>query len=198
MPGHTDKFPTDVAAHAAPQGADSRKGTSPALHAAAPPTLPAAPIDRQQWMALLARAPIDILEAELGSYAEGKPQWLRRPETGLVMAQGRAGGTGERFNLGEVTVTRCALRLSDAPPGAARVGVAYVLGRSHRHAQLAAVADALLQDLSTRKALETRLLSRVRRHLTRARGQRQARALGTKVEFFTVAREAGVNEEDAG
>jgi len=149
-------------------------------------------------MALLARAPIDILEAELGSYAEGKPQWLRRPETGLVMAQGRAGGTGERFNLGEVTVTRCALRLADASPGAAMVGVAYILGRSHRHAQLAAVADALLQDLSTRKALETRLLSRVRRHLTRARGQRQARALGTKVEFFTVAREAGVNEEDAG
>lgn len=196
MPGYADKFPTDPAAHAVPKRADSRKGTSPALHAAAPPTLPAAP-NRQQWMALLARAPIDILEAELGSYSKGSPQWLRRPETGLVMAQGRAGGTGERFNLGEVTVTRCALRLADASPGAATVGVAYILGRSHRHAQLAAVADALLQDRSTREALETRLLSRVRQHLTRARAQRQARALGTKVEFFTVAREAGVNEEDA-
>jgi alpha-D-ribose 1-methylphosphonate 5-triphosphate synthase subunit PhnG len=31
---------------------------------------------------------------------------------GLVMARGRIGGDGRRFNLGEVTVTRAAVRLA--------------------------------------------------------------------------------------
>ena len=90
-------------------------------------------------MALLARAPQTLLDQALQAHTAAEPLWLRRPETGLMMVQGRAGGTGERFNLGEITVTRCALRLAptreDAP-----VGVAYVLGRNHRQAQLAAVA----------------------------------------------------------
>ena len=104
---------------------------------------------RQEWMGLLARAPLPLLEQALRDHVQHAPQWLRRPETGLMMVQGRAGGTGERFNLGEITVTRCALRLAGASPEAP-VGVAYVLGRSHRQAQLAAVADALLQDPAQR------------------------------------------------
>jgi alpha-D-ribose 1-methylphosphonate 5-triphosphate synthase subunit PhnG len=153
------------------------------------------PLDRAQWMATLARAPLDLLEPALGAHAQSTPQWLRAPETGLVMVQGRAGGTGERFNVGEVTVTRCALRLGDA--GAA-VGVAYVLGRSHRHAQLAAVADALLQDPAQQAVLNTQLLVPVRRHLALQRAQRHARAQSSKVEFFTVAREAGGADAEEG
>ena len=76
------------------------------------------PPARPDWMALLARAPLAQLESALQDEAQHEPQWLRRPETGLMMVQGRAGGTGERFNLGEVTVTRCALR----PHGATRDG----------------------------------------------------------------------------
>jgi alpha-D-ribose 1-methylphosphonate 5-triphosphate synthase subunit PhnG len=90
------------------------------------PNSQSAPLSRPDWMALLARAPIPVLEAALVPHSVASPRWLRAPETGLMMVQGRAGGTGERFNLGEVTVTRCALRL----PGAtqqAPVGVA-VLG----------------------------------------------------------------------
>ncbi|GAA4338168.1 hypothetical protein GCM10023165_16670 [Variovorax defluvii] len=87
-------------------------------------------LDRAQWMALPARAPLPMLESALGKDAERTPHWLRAPETGLTMVQGRAGGTGERFNLGVVTVTRCALRLGGAPRGEAAIGVAYVLGRS--------------------------------------------------------------------
>src|SRR5687767_143322 len=92
---------------------------------------PGKPLTRAHWMALLARAPIDLLEPALREHAAVPSRWLRAPETGLMMVQGRAGGTGERFNLGEVTVTRCALRVqADATDGAdATVGVAYVLGR---------------------------------------------------------------------
>ncbi|MGJ7505232.1 phosphonate C-P lyase system protein PhnG [Variovorax sp. ZT5P49] len=156
------------------------------------------PLDRAQWMATLARAPLDLLEPALGAHAQGTPHWLRPPETGLVMVQGRAGGTGERFNVGEVTVTRCALRLGETGGMSDAVGVAYVLGRSHRHAQLAAVADALLQDPQQQALLNTQLLALLRRHLALQRAQRHARAQSSKVEFFTVAREAGVADEEEG
>src|SRR5688500_4453392 len=140
------------------------------------------PPSRAQWMAVLARAPLSMLEPALGEHAQRTPQWLRAPETGLMMVQGRAGGTGERFNLGEVTVTRCALRLHGVAHEGAAVGVAYVLGRSHRQAQLAAVADALLQDPAQQDALDAQLLAPVRQHLARERAQRHARAQGSKVE----------------
>lgn len=156
---------------------------------------PDRPLQRADWMALLARAPQSLLESVLGPQAGATPRWLRAPETGLMMVQGRAGGTGERFNLGEVTVTRCALRL-DGAAAPAPVGVAYVLGRSHRQAQLAALADALLQDPAQQAALDARLLAPVRQHLSRLRAERAARAQSTKVDFFTVARESGAGGDD--
>lgn len=155
-------------------------------------------MSRPDWMALLARAPMPLLEAALAAHSVAPPRWLRSPEIGLMMVQGRAGGTGERFNLGEVTVTRCALRL----PGSSQqapVGVAYVMGRSHRHAQLAALADALLQDPSQQPMLEARLLQPVRAHLAQQQAQRLQRVQSTKVEFFTVARESGgADDEEEG
>jgi alpha-D-ribose 1-methylphosphonate 5-triphosphate synthase subunit PhnG len=154
---------------------------------------PNRPMDRQAWMGLLARAPEELLEAALAAHTPTDVRWLRRPETGLMMVQGRAGGTGERFNLGEVTVTRCALRLAT---GDAPVGVAYVVGRNQRQARLAAVADALLQEPARQAALELNLLEPIRVHLQNEAAQRHARAQTTKVEFFTVARESGSGDEE--
>jgi len=151
---------------------------------------------RADWMALLSRAPLDLLESAVGAHWPAKPHWLRAPETGLMMVQGRAGSTGERFNLGEVTVSRCALRMSGAQADAAVVGVAYALGRSHRQVGLAAVADALLQDGAQQVLLEQTLLSPVRQHLALQRSQREQRAQSTKVEFFTVARESGSTDDE--
>lgn len=97
---------------------------------------------RQTWMATLAKAELELLEklvnklGTLPSYS-----FLRSPEIGLTMVRGRAGGTGEPFNLGEITMTRCVLQLesqagSEAMPtaSAANAGFGYVAGRSHRHA----------------------------------------------------------------
>ena len=151
-------------------------------------------LQRSAWMALLARAPLALLEPALGHRAGDRPHWLRAPETGLMMVQARVGGTGERFNLGEVTVTRCALRLGEGSAQAA-VGVAYVLGRSHRQARLAAMADALLQNPAHLAELDQCLLGPIRQHLDLERAQRLARAETTKVDFFTVARESGDNDD---
>lgn len=152
---------------------------------------------RAEWMALLARAPLALLEqALLPLQPTRRIEWLRRPETGLYMVQGRAGGTGERFNLGEVTVTRCTLRACGAAGHAAPVGVAYVLGRSHRQAELAALADALLQEPAHQASLESELLHPIRQHLALKTARHQMRVQSTKVDFFTVARESGAVEEE--
>src|SRR5450631_3209567 len=97
---------------------------------------------RQHWMSVLARAPAEAIEAALIRVGP-LPAWsrVRGPETGLVMVRGRAGGSGSPFNLGEMTVTRCTVRLASGI-----AGHAYVAGRDERRAELAAVADAVLQD----------------------------------------------------
>ena len=126
---------------------------------------------------------------------DGIQTGTERAVNAMHSSQGRAGGTGERFNLGEVTVTRCALRLgaADAP-----AGVAWVLGRDARRCGLAAVADALLQDPAQQDALDAALLTPVRQHLRQQATERTARAHSTRVDFFTMARESdgGADDED--
>ena len=97
---------------------------------------------RPRWMSVLAQTTDEALERAWQGVVDPPPyRLLRGPETGLVMVRARAGGTGARFNLGEMTVTRCSVGLPDGT-----VGHAWVGGRSPRHAELAAVFDALLQD----------------------------------------------------
>lgn len=141
---------------------------------------------RQRWMSLLARAPTPLLEAWAARQVEPPFEWLRRPETGLAMVRARAGGTGERFNLGEMTITRCALRLA-----AGATGVAYVQGRSPRKARIAALVDALLQVPAEREAVERELIEPLRARLESEAARMQRKAQATRVDFFTLAREAG-------
>lgn len=142
---------------------------------------------RQDWMSLLAKAPEGVL-GQLWAAAgiEVAHEWLRPPETGAVMVRGRAGGTGAPFNLGEMTVTRCALRL-----GAGQVGHAYVAGRSHAKARIAALCDALMQDERHAPAVRAAVLAPLAEAAAEARATLAAKAAATRVEFFTVARERG-------
>ena len=139
--------------------------------------------DRQDWMGLLARAP-EGLAASLYDNAKTRPDTthLRPPEIGSVMVRGRAGGTGAPFNLGEMTVTRCSLRL-----GCGAVGHGYVQGRRKADAETAALIDALMQ---TDAAPEVRasVLEPLRDAEADQRKARAAKAAATKVEFFTMAR----------
>ena len=66
---------------------------------------------------------------------------MRGPEIGLVMLRGRMGATGNAFNVGETTVTRCTVRLASGTEGHA-----YVQGRNGEHAKRAALCDALFQE----------------------------------------------------
>jgi alpha-D-ribose 1-methylphosphonate 5-triphosphate synthase subunit PhnG len=102
------------------------------------------------------------------------------------MVRSRIGGSGERFNVGEMTVTRCALRTASG-----EVGVAYIQGRSHRKAELAALADALLQSPEWSETVMRRLVNPLRAHLATEGERVRRKAQATRVEFFTLAREAG-------
>lgn len=139
---------------------------------------------RQRWMGLLARASADRLEAGWRAL-EAVPAYdlLRRPETGMVMVRGRSGGTGPRFNLGEMTVTRCVVRTRQGT-----MGHGYVAGRDHRRAELAAVFDALLQERATHAAVMRAVIEPVAADLAAAERTAREKAAATKVRFFTMVR----------
>lgn len=147
--------------------------------------MPAAtPEARRRWMAALARASLDDLEAAWSVFPD-LPEYrrLRGPESGLVMVRGRAGGTGNPFNLGEMTVTRCTVQLD-----AELVGHAYVAGTNTRHAELAAVFDALLQDPVRRPAIEDSLIAPLLDKREARLRDDATRIASSRVEFFTVVR----------
>lgn len=137
---------------------------------------------RQRWMAVIARASRDEIATLIGTWPEHEV--LKAPETGTVMVEGRAGGAGRRFNLGEATMTRCVVRLSNG-----RMGFSYALGRDHAKARLAAVIDARLQDEVEGGALQSGIAALDEGQKAR-REQASRKAAATKVDFFTLVRGA--------
>src|SRR5262249_5306021 len=141
----------------------------------------------QRWLSVLAKAPADRLEA-LWAGVGPIPAYtlLRRPEIGLVMLRGRISGSGAPFAAGEMTVTRAAVRLESG-----QVGLGYVGGRPPRQAELIAVLDALGQLPEWRQSIEDRVVTPLSKEAEAHHRLRAAKAAATKVDFFTVAREAG-------
>ncbi len=139
--------------------------------------------ERKAWMGLLAKAPEGRVSALLDA-AITRPDftWLRAPEIGSTMVRGRAGGTGAPFNIGEMTVTRCALTL-----GGGEVGHAYIQGRRKGDAEAAALVDALMQG-ETADTVRKAVLEPLKAEQNAAKTARAAKAAATKVEFFTMAR----------
>lgn len=138
---------------------------------------------RAQWMSLLAQSEPDELALAMQELATpADAAWLRPAQTGLYMLRGRIGGSGPQFNFGEITVTRCSVQIGE------RIGHAWVRGTHTRHAELAALADALLQDPAWHARLGTQLLEPLRRALHARRDASSRKAAASKVEFFTVVR----------
>ena len=139
---------------------------------------------RARWMSILAKSDFSDFES-LWSNLPSKPTWttIRRPETGMVMVRGKTGGGGAPFNLGEMTVTRCVIRLDQGP-----TGFGYVAGRNTKHAELAAVVDAMMQISSSRRTLEQSLIMPLELCASARREKRSRKAASTQVDFFTLVR----------
>jgi alpha-D-ribose 1-methylphosphonate 5-triphosphate synthase subunit PhnG len=135
-------------------------------------------------MAVLAKSSPADLEKAWGKI-KNPPSFrhLRKPEIGLVMIRGRAGGTGHCFNLGEMSVTRCTVQVDGG-----YIGCAYVAGRSPAHAESAAVFDALLQDEGCHDFIMEQIVLPLEAILKEKKDRAAAEAESTRVQFFTMVR----------
>jgi len=142
------------------------------------------PPERRNWLSILAKAPSKDILAAWDALPE-RPSYglLRSPEIGMVLVRGRMGGSGDAFNLGEMTVTRAAVRLETG-----ETGVGYVSGRYRRHAEVAAVIDAMMQSPDLRPAVEGAVVARLARGQQERRDTAARKAAATKVDFFTMVR----------
>ncbi len=137
---------------------------------------------RRRWMAILARAEADTIDAHLADCGTLPPHSIiRGPEVGLVMVRGRAGGGGAPFNLGEMTVTRCTVRTASG-----LIGHAYIAGRDPCRAEKAALVDALMQDPDWTGTLESRVIAPLQAAQAAIKHRQAAKAAATRVDFFAM------------
>jgi alpha-D-ribose 1-methylphosphonate 5-triphosphate synthase subunit PhnG len=140
---------------------------------------------RREWLSVLAHAPRELLGRHAQAISGHGFEWLREPEIGLAMLRGRVGNSGDRFNLGEATMTRCVVRHRGAA-GTLRAGIGYVLGRDEERARWIARLDALLQQPEHHEALMRDVIAPLRHAVAEQRAQQAARTAASRVNFFTL------------
>ncbi|MBB6117070.1 alpha-D-ribose 1-methylphosphonate 5-triphosphate synthase subunit PhnG [Rahnella inusitata] len=139
---------------------------------------------RQRWMSVLAHSRPDELLAHWQTL-NLSPQFerIRAAETGLTQLQGRMGGTGKRFVMGDMTITRAVIQLDGGV-----YGYSYVSGRNKPHAELCAVIDALLQMQGMDELLHKRVIAPLAALQQERRQQRAREVTSSRVDFFTLVR----------
>lgn len=140
--------------------------------------------DRQLLHSTLSRSNLMEIKQHWGQSANDfEFQTIREPQVGMVMAVGRIEATGEPFNIGEISITRCAVRLESG-----EVGVGYVMGSDKEHALHIALIDALAQTPAYKESLENTVIRPLHQKILQQLAQQYAEAEETKVDFFTMVR----------
>ena len=140
-------------------------------------------VKRKSWMSLLATSnQSDLLYLWEQKKIKVNYVWLRTPEIGSIMAQGRMGVTGDKFNIGEVTITRCSLKLN-----CGTIGHSYVQGRSKKKAEISALCDALMQTKMS-KEINKNIIIPLEKIKKDNKDKILSKAEATKVDFFTLVR----------
>ncbi|MGC0817728.1 phosphonate C-P lyase system protein PhnG [Pantoea agglomerans] len=140
--------------------------------------------DRQRWLSVLAHSSAALLETHWQALNLQPAYTLIRPaEIGLTRLQARMGATGKRFVMGDATVTRAVVQLSDGT-----LGYSYLLGRDKAHAERCALLDALLQQPETRQLLEEKIITPLAAWRDEQRQRRAREIASSKVDFFTLVR----------
>ncbi|KAF6676915.1 phosphonate C-P lyase system protein PhnG [Pantoea sp. EKM21T] len=140
--------------------------------------------DRQRWLSVLAHSSAALLETHWQALNLQPAYTLIRPaEIGLTRLQARMGATGQRFVMGDATVTRAVVQLSDGT-----LGYSYLLGRDKAHAERCALLDALLQQPETRQLLEEKIITPLAAWRDEQRQLRAREIASSKVDFFTLVR----------
>ena len=146
---------------------------------------PAADAPRQAWLAVLALAPRAALAGKAPAIvAAHRFEWLREPETGLALVRGRIANRGDRFNLGEATLTRCIARVTVGAHTTA--GVGHVLGRDDERARWIAQLDALLQQPTLHDTLQREVIAPLEAAREEVLAAERARHATSRVSFYTL------------
>ena len=141
---------------------------------------------RKAVLAVLALADAAEIAACLDAVALPAHDNVRAAESGLVMVRGRIGGDGAPFNLGEVTISRAAVRLATG-----EVGFGYTLGRNQEKARMIALCDALVQSRDHADSVDASVIAPLRAAIAARHAQRAAETAATRVDFYTMVRGEG-------
>jgi alpha-D-ribose 1-methylphosphonate 5-triphosphate synthase subunit PhnG len=141
---------------------------------------------RQHWLAVLAHAPRELLERHAQAISGDAFARLRAPEIGLTMVRARIGNQGDRFNLGDATVTRCVVRHRGVD-GRLAAGVGYVMGRDEARAEWIARLDAMLQQQEHHDALMHDVIAPLAEETARRRLAAAALTASSRVDFETLS-----------
>ena len=141
--------------------------------------------ERQRWMATLAHSQPDDLNPLWDALHLNALEWknIRPAETGLTQIQARTGGSGQRFFLGDATLTRAVIQLSSGT-----YGYSYQLGRDKSHAERCALIDALLQEREDNITLLENLINPLAALQQERHQQRAQEIAASRVDFFTLVR----------
>ncbi|MFH2058198.1 MAG: phosphonate C-P lyase system protein PhnG [Pseudomonadota bacterium] len=141
-------------------------------------------INRKDWIGLLGSAdPADLESALEKLNPTLEYTHIVKPETGMLMVQAKADGSNGRFNLGEITISKCILQINGQ-----YMGAGWTMGSNLRHAELAALFDGLFQDPVFQKTLDNTLIPLLKEKQQALNDCRLKDAADTKVEFFTLKR----------
>ena len=113
---------------------------------------------------------------------------LKKPEVGMVMVKAQAGGAGQPFNMGEMTVTRTVVRLDPDLQGNQPLGFGYTAGRDVKKSELIAVIDACCQHAQYAQNIQEHLVTPLFDQLNTQHQQHEQTVDRTKVNFFTMVR----------
>jgi len=139
---------------------------------------------RQYWMSILARSQTAEIKSRWAAL-DFQPQYklIRPTQIGLIQLQGRMEVTGQRFMLGDMTVTRAAVEVSDGV-----TGYSYIIGRDKTKAELCAFIDALLQKEAHCAQILTMVIEPLAQRLQEIWHKQRQDVAPSKVDFYNLVR----------
>lgn len=142
------------------------------------------PAEQRRVIGVLSHADAEELEKHYAGLTN-VPTWqfVRKPETGLVMVRGRIAAEGAPFNFGETTVTRAVVTLETG-----ETGFSYALGRDHKKAEISAIIHALWKNAARRSVIEDKVLKPLAEAAKAEDDKTRGEVAPTKVDFFTLVR----------
>ena len=140
--------------------------------------------ERQRRMSILARASYqDVLTLWNKNPIELEYSIIREPEIGMVQIRGKMGNVGDKFNVGDATMTRASVLLETG-----EIGHCYMLGRNVKQALLASRIDAVMQIEKYKDMLNIQIINPLENIYKTTKQKQKKEAQTSKVDFFTLER----------